>query len=200
MGQTSEQLETAATAMRDMATRLRASIATCPHWKVFTDGQGRADSLPAASRVRPGWLASKSLSAESTLEAQDLQRLRAPCSRSQIGGFTPVLLRCSPGVLAIVIRDTAPCVQNLGRIVQVRGPVQTNAPLHLPSWLIKPITRAPYAVEYPDRVIIAPVYWKTERVLAGARTEAGAGRLRPRRSDGGTCSSPSLSAPVRHVG
>lgn len=85
-----------------------------------------------------------------------------PFSFAAAGPFTLMLLRCSPGVLAIVIRDTAPCVQNLGRIVQVRGPVQTNAPLHLPSWLIKPITRAPYAVEYPDRVVIAPVYWKTE--------------------------------------
>jgi hypothetical protein len=69
-------------------------------------------------------------------------------------------LRCTDGTLALVIHDTGPCLHNIGRVVQVRGPVQVNRRLLFPCWLVKPVTRAPYAIEYGRRLVIAPVYWK----------------------------------------
>lgn len=73
---------------------------------------------------------------------------------------TQMRLRCTDGTLALVIHDTRRCVRNIGRVVQVRGPVQVNRCLRLPCWLVKPVTRAPYAVEYGRKLVAAPVYWK----------------------------------------
>lgn len=70
-------------------------------------------------------------------------------------------LRCRPGDLALVIRDTLRCDSNLGRIVVVRGPLEVNRRWRLPCWLIRPVTSAPYAVEKGRRVSNFRVYWKS---------------------------------------
>ncbi len=35
-------------------------------------------------------------------------------------------LRCTDGALALVVYDEPGCESNIGRVVEVRGPVQTN--------------------------------------------------------------------------
>lgn len=71
-------------------------------------------------------------------------------------------LRCSPGILALVIHDTPPCRTNVGRIVCVRGPLETNRQLGLPCWVIKPVIRAPYLVETKRRRLVSKVvFWKS---------------------------------------
>jgi hypothetical protein len=72
-------------------------------------------------------------------------------------------LRCTPGCLAIVIKDTDPCRQNIGRVVVVRAPVEINRQLRLPCWLIRPVTSAPYFVEYlmKNTVRAERVFWKS---------------------------------------
>ena len=49
--------------------------------------------------------------------------------------------RCKPGDLALVLYDEPSCSENIGKIVEVRGPVQRNSRLKLMCWLIKPINR-----------------------------------------------------------
>lgn len=47
-------------------------------------------------------------------------------------------LRCKEGDLALVVFDEPGCESNIGRVVEVRGPVETNPLLQLPCWLIQP--------------------------------------------------------------
>jgi hypothetical protein len=61
-------------------------------------------------------------------------------------------LSCKEGDLAVVIDDTPPCAGNIGRIVEVRGPVEHNF-RGLPCWLIKPVSPSPYIAEYFYRCI-----------------------------------------------
>jgi hypothetical protein len=70
-------------------------------------------------------------------------------------------LRCTPGILALVIHDTAPCMPNVGRVVQVRGPLRINPELNLPCWLIKPVRADLYFVEHEHRLLHMRVYWKS---------------------------------------
>lgn len=53
--------------------------------------------------------------------------------------------RCRPGDLAIILRDDTGYEENIGRIVQVYGPMRRHP--HLGAiWLIVPVTSRPYAV------------------------------------------------------
>ncbi len=49
--------------------------------------------------------------------------------------------RCKDGDLAIVIQDEPICAGNVGKLVQVRGPILLNSRLKLMCWLIKPVNR-----------------------------------------------------------
>jgi hypothetical protein len=48
-------------------------------------------------------------------------------------------LRCKQGDLALVVYDEPGCESNIGRAVEVRGPVQTNPRLGVRCWLIRPV-------------------------------------------------------------
>ena len=50
-------------------------------------------------------------------------------------------LRCKDGDLAVVVGDFPGCEGNIGRLVQVKGPVRTPRQYPLPCWRIKPINR-----------------------------------------------------------
>ena len=67
-------------------------------------------------------------------------------------------LRCKAGDLALVIYDELGCESNIGRAVEVRGPVQTNPRLGLQCWLI--------------RAAGSNRRWRVVRNPAQARTEA----------------------------
>lgn len=75
-------------------------------------------------------------------------------------------LRCKSGDLAIIIYDTPECSSNIGRVVEVRGPVEFNSLyyINVQCWLIKPIHRNLYKVEYTikgERVVVPKIcYWK----------------------------------------
>jgi hypothetical protein len=72
-----------------------------------------------------------------------------------------VQLRCQPGDLALVIRDTPRCACNIGRVVVVRGPLEVNRRWRLPCWLVRPVTSTPYAVEQGRRFSRHRVFWKS---------------------------------------
>ena len=57
-------------------------------------------------------------------------------------------LRCKGGELAIIIHDQPGCLGNIGRIVEVRGPVELNKRLGLPCWQIFPSSPAPHWVDF----------------------------------------------------
>ena len=47
-------------------------------------------------------------------------------------------LRCKQGDLALVVYDEPGCESNIGRAVEVRGPVEINPRVGLQCWLIRP--------------------------------------------------------------
>jgi hypothetical protein len=47
-------------------------------------------------------------------------------------------LRCKQGDLALVVYDEPGCESNIGRAVEVRGPVEINPRIGLQCWLIRP--------------------------------------------------------------
>jgi hypothetical protein len=47
-------------------------------------------------------------------------------------------LRCKAGDLALVVYDEPGCRSNIGRAVEVRGPVEINPRIGLQCWLIRP--------------------------------------------------------------
>jgi hypothetical protein len=47
-------------------------------------------------------------------------------------------LRCKAGDLALVVYDEPGCRSNIGRVVEVRGPVEINPRIGLQCWLIRP--------------------------------------------------------------
>lgn len=77
-------------------------------------------------------------------------------------------LRCKSGDLAIIIYDTPECSSNIGRVVEVRGPVEFNSRYWIGAqcWLIKPIHRTLYMAEYEtlgERIVIPEIcFWKTK--------------------------------------
>ena len=59
-------------------------------------------------------------------------------------------LRCKDGDLAIVVGDFPRCEANIGRIVQVRGPMQTPSQYPVPCWKIKPIDDREWVIAESD--------------------------------------------------
>lgn len=57
-------------------------------------------------------------------------------------------LRCKAGDLAIVVRDEPGCEDNIGRVVQVSGPIVVR-PVVGPTWLIRPIGAQRWQVYRP---------------------------------------------------
>lgn len=47
-------------------------------------------------------------------------------------------LRCKDGDLAVIVGDFPRCEGNIGRIVEVRGPMEIPSQYPLPCWKIKP--------------------------------------------------------------
>ena len=71
-------------------------------------------------------------------------------------------LRCKDGDLAVVINDTIDCSQNIGRVVQVRGPVRKLKQSGLPGWQIKPIHKRVWGVtELDGRNVKELVFWSS---------------------------------------
>jgi hypothetical protein len=69
-----------------------------------------------------------------------------------------VKLRCKDGDVAIITWDYHDCLENLGRLVEVRGPVDLDD--GHPKWDIQPITPELYALrERDDSVIRETVTW-----------------------------------------
>ncbi len=71
-------------------------------------------------------------------------------------------LRCCDGDLAIVIHDEQGCESNIGRIVQVRGPIERFSPYDIPCWRIRPVRPDLWRVVEADRTIVSErVTWKS---------------------------------------
>jgi len=71
-------------------------------------------------------------------------------------------LRCKDGDLAVVINDTIACRQNIGRVVQVRGPVRKLKQSGMQGWRIKPIHKRVWGVtELDGRNVKELVFWSS---------------------------------------
>ena len=64
--------------------------------------------------------------------------------------FQQSALRCKDGDLAVVINDTIDCRQNLGHIVQIRGPARMLKQSGMLGWLIKPLHKRVWGVTELD--------------------------------------------------
>lgn len=74
-----------------------------------------------------------------------------------------VKYRCKDGDLALVIHDEPVCAGNVGKIVQVRGPILFNRRLKLMCWLIKPVNRQLWhCVRGNGQHYTAVVTWKRQ--------------------------------------
>jgi len=60
-------------------------------------------------------------------------------------------LRCKDGDVAVITWDTPECLENLGRLVLVRGPVHHQG--GMACWRIKPVTPELYCVTEADKSI-----------------------------------------------
>ena len=69
------------------------------------------------------------------------------------------IIRCQPGDRAMVIFDQPKCTSNIGRIVQVEGPVSLKGGLNLKCWLIRPIGTEPWAVGRDGVHVLEQVDW-----------------------------------------
>jgi hypothetical protein len=69
-----------------------------------------------------------------------------------------VKLRCKDGDIAMITWDLPECLENIGRLVQVRGPVAING--GVPHWAISPVTPELYAFrEIDDSLAYENVTW-----------------------------------------
>ncbi len=101
-------------------------------------------------------------------------------------------LRCKPGDIALVLYDEPGCEANIGRIVQVQGPINTNPRLQLPCWLIQPDVREPWMVGDPGAFRSIRVTWR-DRV---EHPDAWMVPLRPLSEEESEAVSQSLPAPL----
>ena len=90
-------------------------------------------------------------------------------------------LRCKPGDLALVVYDEPGCEYNIGRAVEVQGPVSTNPRLDLPCWLIRPAGSSRH--------------WRVVRGSAPARTETVSWKSRIEHPDAWLLPIPPLTVP-----
>ena len=76
--------------------------------------------------------------------------------------FQQSALRCKDGDLAVVINDTIDCRQNLGHIVQIRGPARMLKQSGMLGWLIKPLHKKVWGVtEFDGRSVKELVFWSS---------------------------------------
>jgi hypothetical protein len=69
-------------------------------------------------------------------------------------------LRCKDGDIAVITWDYPDCLENIGRMVDVRGPVRINEAG--PSWLIRPVSPEPYTLHESDHTVCREVVtWKS---------------------------------------
>lgn len=70
-------------------------------------------------------------------------------------------LRCQEGILAVVIKAPPGCVSNLGRIVEIKGPVEYlwYQNKQYPCWSIQPVTSLPYTIYQEGRYLSEVVSW-----------------------------------------
>lgn len=101
--------------------------------------------------------------------------------------------RCSPGSLALVIAEHPGCGGNIGRVVEVRGPLESDD--GRPCWHIQPSQSAPWLILERDGTVscervtwasgvIHPDAWLTPLSESDEAVEAAdAGAARPARAD-----------------
>lgn len=71
-------------------------------------------------------------------------------------------LRCKDGDLALVINYTIDCRQNIGHIVQIRGPARMLKQSGMLGWLIKPLHKRVWGVtELDGRNVKERVFWSS---------------------------------------
>ena len=72
-------------------------------------------------------------------------------------------LRCQEGILAVVIKAPAGCIRNIGRIVQLRGPIEHlwYKDIRYPCWQIQPVTSAPYSIFQSGTLFLELVTWES---------------------------------------
>lgn len=70
-------------------------------------------------------------------------------------------LRCKEGDLALIVHDERGCESNIGRVVEVRGPVMLNSRLELMCWLIRPTVEEPWCCEIGGRMYPLMVDWSS---------------------------------------
>jgi hypothetical protein len=78
--------------------------------------------------------------------------------------------RCKHGDLAVIINETPQCRDNIGLIVQVRGPLEYLGILDLYGWRIKPIHHKKVWVEMrkSTKAELQRIYWKYPRCIPDA--------------------------------
>jgi hypothetical protein len=67
-------------------------------------------------------------------------------------------MRCADGDLAIIVRDFAGCEANLGRVLEVRGPVKYSRTTGHACWRIKPVGTQPL-------LVVSAPHWEPEAVV-----------------------------------
>jgi hypothetical protein len=70
-------------------------------------------------------------------------------------------LRCKDGDIAIIVHDTPECADNLGRLVEVKGPPRWGIGYELVSWRIRPISAAPLMVDVDGIIVREVVEWES---------------------------------------
>lgn len=85
-------------------------------------------------------------------------------------------LRCKDGDVAVITWDYPECLSNIGRLVQVRGPVRICD--GMPGWRICPVTPERYALREVDGSFI------TEHVTWESRIDHPDGWMVPIRPQG----------------
>jgi len=70
-----------------------------------------------------------------------------------------MILRCKDGDLAVIIHDTSECSDNLGRIVEIKGPPRWGRGYELVCWRIRPISEIPLVVIDHGVIVREVVHW-----------------------------------------
>lgn len=122
--------------------------------------------IAASSPLREGFFVSDGLA--EPYQPGDLFQIATPDILSNVAKqemnmtVQQIALRCKDGDIAVVIKDTIDCRQNLGRIVKVRGPVRKLKQSGMVGWRIKPLHRLVWGVtELDGRSVQELVTWKS---------------------------------------
>jgi len=71
--------------------------------------------------------------------------------------------RGKEGDLALVIWDTPTCRSNVGRVVEVAGPLEFSTMLQMHTWLVRPVRPDLFAMEYRGGIFrYEVVTWETK--------------------------------------